>query len=505
MLDADGPMHLGLSMEPEGSKKMRSSIHAIVFLLCALAAAACWGEVKDIYPPDGGTGTDTNTNEEPVEPEMFPGGGTGGGPIAGRVNVYVLGEVGGFVLPGAKVMVESSEGILTGETGDTGLAQIDQEGLEGPVDIHVLCDGFVLESLMEVDASNVTMVVRPLSFAPPETVTISGMLNDVDLLPPPEADKHRIVLVRFGIRSKEMLSTRDGRFDPVGPGEDWVLTDTEDHEFELEVLRKPGILYAVGGLVWTYNTPELDDDTIEWFRMGMVKGLDTSGGDPLDNVDLPLDTNLIDNILVDFSQNAVPDAYETTNAYMGLDFSAQGTVWFEYASTGGSFLFAVPLYEGDIGEADILLVGSGGQLVEAGDEDIPGIDMPMAFRFDRGLDNFSGFSLVALPMLPIPSPTLGISWDGNSLDSLPPPAISMGLVVWDDPSGPEFWRLTSVGVLPLSISLPDLPSDWDWSGVPATGVNISIMVSTFETDMNEMLFSDYPEIVDSLAVNEELF
>ena len=32
-----------------------------------------------------------------------------------------------------------------------------------------------------------------------------------------------------------------------------------------------------------------------------------------------------------------------------------------------------------------------------------------------------------------------------------------------------------------------------------------IFVSTFETDMNDMLFSDYPEIVDSLAVNEELF
>ncbi len=485
---------------------MRSSIHAIMFLLCALAAAACWGEVKDIYPTDGGgTDTDTDTDEEPVEPEMFPEGGTGGGPIAGRVNVYVLGEVGGFVLPGAKVMVESSEGIITGETDDSGLAQIDQEGLEGPVDIHVLCDDFVLESLIGVDASNVTMVLRPLSFASPETVTISGTLLDIDLLPPPEADKHRIVLVRFGIPKEEMLSTRDGRFDPVGPGEDWVLTDTEDHEFELEALRKPGILYVVGGLVWTYNTPDLNDDTIEWFRMGMVKGLDTGGGDSLDNVDLSLDTGLIDNILVDFSQNAVPNAYTTKNAYLGLDFAAEGTVWFEYASTGGSFLFAVPLYDGDIGEADILLVGSGGQPVEPGDEDIPGIDMPMAYRFDRGLDNFNGFSEMALPMLAIPSPALGIDWDGNALDSLPPPAISMGLIVWDDPSGSEFWRLTSAGALPMNIPLPDLPSDWDWSGVPATGVNISISVSTFDADMNDMIFSDYPGIVDSLAVNEELF
>ncbi len=484
---------------------MRSSIHAVVFLLFALSAAACWGEVKDIYPTDGGTDTNTDTGEEPVEPEMFPGGGTGGGPIAGRINVYVLGEVGGLVLPDAKVMVESSEGILIGETDDTGLAQLDQEGLEGPVNIHVLCDGFVLESLIGVNASNVTMVARPLSFATPETVTISGTLLGVDLLPPPEADKHRVVLVRFGIPSQEMLSARNGRFDPLGPGEDWVLTDTEDHEFELEVLRKPGILYAVGGLVWTYNTPDPDDDTIEWFRMGMVKGLDTSGGDPLDNVNLSLDTGLIGNLLVDFSPNDVPVAYTITNAYLGLDFAAQGTVWFEYASTGGSFLFAVPLYDGDIAEADILLVGSGGQLVEPGDEDIPGIDMPMAFRFDRGLDNFEGFSEVALPMLAIPSPTLGINWDGNALGSLPPPVISMGLVVWDDPDGPEFWRLVSAGALPMSISPPDLPSDWDWSGVPATGVNISIMVSDFEVDMNDMLFSDYPGIVDSLAVNEELF
>ena len=114
-------------------------------------------------------------------------------------------------------MVESSEGTLIGETVDTGLAQLDQEGFKGPVDIHVLCDSFVLESLIGVDASNITMVVRPLSYAPPETVTISGTLDDVDLLPPPEADKHRIVLVRFGIPQEEMLSTRDGRFDPLGP------------------------------------------------------------------------------------------------------------------------------------------------------------------------------------------------------------------------------------------------------------------------------------------------
>ena len=92
MLDADGPMHLGLSMEPEGLKEMRSSIYAIVFLLCAFVAAACWGEVKDIYPTDGGTDTNTDTGEESVEPEMFPGGGTGGGSIAGRINVFVLAD-----------------------------------------------------------------------------------------------------------------------------------------------------------------------------------------------------------------------------------------------------------------------------------------------------------------------------------------------------------------------------------------------------------------------------
>ena len=475
---------------------MRSSIHAVVFLLlCALTAVACWGEIRDIYPTDGGA--DTDTNEELVEPEMFPGGGTGGGPIAGRVNVYVVGEVGGFVLPGAKVMVESSDEVFSGETDGNGLFQLDQVGLEGPLDIHVLADGFVLESLLGVDASNVTLVVRPLSYASPETVSISGTLVGVDLLPPPEVDKYRIVLVRFGIPREEMLSTRDGRFDPVGPGEDWVLTDTEDHEFELEALRKPGILYAVGGLVWTYNTPDLDDDTIEWFRMGMVKELDTLGDDPLDDVSLSLDTGLIGNMLVDFSQDDVPVAYTTKNAYLGLDFADEGTVWFEYASTGGAFLFAVPLYDGDIAEADILLVGSGGQLVED--------DMPMAFRFDRGLDDFDGFSEVALPMLPVPSPALGIDWDGNALDSLPPPAISTGLIVWDDPSGSEFWRLTSVGALPLSVPLPDLPSDWDWSGVPTTGVNISISVSNFDANMNNMFFSDYPGIVDSLAVNEELF
>lgn len=108
-------------------------------------------------------------------------------------------------------------------------------------------------------------------------------------------------------------------------------------------------------------------------------------------------------------------------------------------------------------------------------------------------------------MLAIPSPTLSIDWDGNALDSLPPPVISMGLVVWDDPSGPELWRLTSAGALPMNIPLPDLPSDWDWSGVPATGVNISVMVSDFEANVNGMLFSSYPEIVDSLAVNEEIF
>ena len=62
-----------------------------------------------------------------------------------------------------------------------------------------------------------------------------------------------------------------------------------------------------------------------------------------------------------------------------------------------------------------------------------------------------------------------------------------------------------MGALPLSVPLPDLPSDWDWSGVPTTGVNISISVSNFDANMNDMIFSDYPGIVDSLAVNEELF
>ena len=100
----------------------------------------------------------------------FQYGQTGGGPIAGQVTVTAVDDSTGAPIQGAWVMIGQEAGTPFadnyGQTGPTGQIVFTDPALNGPQTITVAMDGYRVLTLVEVNASQITLPLVP--FAVPD-------------------------------------------------------------------------------------------------------------------------------------------------------------------------------------------------------------------------------------------------------------------------------------------------------------------------------------------------
>ncbi len=90
-------------------------------------------------------------------------GGLSGGPIAGTINVTVVDQAMGLVVPGALVMVgDNPKTKYKGLTDTRGSITFSGPDLKGPVTVHVSMKCFERSSIVAFDAQNVTVFISPL-------------------------------------------------------------------------------------------------------------------------------------------------------------------------------------------------------------------------------------------------------------------------------------------------------------------------------------------------------
>jgi hypothetical protein len=465
----------------------------------AIPAAGCWGDVVPIYP-DGGVDAATDTG--PPEPEIFPGGGTGGGPISGVLNVYFVDEVTGDGIEGAQVMLGNDpETALTGTTDAAGLVVFEDQTLTGTVDLHVLADGYSAESYLGLGAANATFVVRPLDYptAVPEPATVSGTVSGFDAVPEPGDGEYKVVAVAFG---RPVVATLDDRDPLIRPPTDAAVTqvDAATHEFSIQVAPGAGVAYALAGLR-TLN--DMDQEIYEWTHMGIVTGLEPAPEEVLEGVEIELDIPL----LIDFRAHlaVLPSLYTVKEVALALDLHDQGTVWFLSRPAGTQSLFVAPGLDGDLADGGVLLMALGDQDYLPEEQHDLLATTPRARRYEHGLEDFFDYSVGPYIFDSVASPPAQLGWDGAQFTCFPPSGTSLAVVMLlgtDD--GVQNWRATVFGSLPDVLPAPAFPESWGWPGVPASGITARTWTAVVDADMNEILFDNFHLLVRDTAENAAL-
>ncbi len=463
----------------------------------ALLAAACWGDVVPVWP-DGPMDTDTGTGTGDA-PEAIPGGGLGGGPLDGRLDLFVLDEESGGLVAGARALLVIGASTLTAETGADGHAVFEDDGLAGSVEIHILADGFVAETFLAVDTAEATLLLRPASPAPaPAAAILSGTVGGWEELPEPTATQRRALLVAFGPRWADLAEAREPLLGASVPK---VVVEIEDGDpaFELEVPPVPGALHVFSGLVETFGTADTADDAYDWRFFAALPGLDPQPGETLSGLDLEAEAGLP--VTFHAGLSAFPSAYERADVELVFDLGDPGTVWVPGTRQGGKWVFAVPDQAGALAVSVPFVIARGDQtmtLEEGADEQAA---TPLGRYVARDLGNLVDYTTTSPFLVPgMPSPPAQVGFDGDVFHCLPMAGTDLAHVsIAEATGGAELWRVTAFGSLPDTAALPPFPGEWGFTGVPDEALIVRAWTAAFPGNPGELHFASYPALVRELA------
>lgn len=475
----------------------------------AMILNACWGETIPFPAGDLDTSSDSKKTEVPVvEPLLIEGGGTGNGKINGYVNLHLIDEVSGTPIRDAKVML-NAKGVdsLTGETNANGLLVLRDEHIKGPVDLHIITKNHVPESVLSLNAINTTIPLRPKENPPEsETANISGKVSNFGLITPPKTGEQRVGLIYYDLAMDEMVTMRNPNF-AAHQYFTKILPDSEGDTFSLTVPASRGVLYAIAGKTGNLGTADPSDDTHNWILLGTDLTLEPQPGEHIKDVEISLNQNLSKMFLL---RETCPEAFDVVEGYLGLDMGEPGTIWLEAQSLGFNTGYAVPNLDLGLGSpleaGKVTLVSQSKQELDAGVEPDDLNTMPQAFRFDIELESLGDYEKMPFQTGTKLSPPFSSYWDGKQFTclSIPAPQL-MGRLTFENPDNETvYWRVTAFGGIPGEIKLPDFPSNWQWSSVPATDVLIKMWIARFQISPNNMKFDNFSQNLSEIVFDNIL-
>lgn len=397
--------------------------------------------------PDSGIGND-------VKPEMYAGGGTGGGSIDGRLNVYVVDAADDSPLEGALVML--GDGTTDqGTTDKDGLITFRRAGLAGPVTVTAGITGYATSTVVGLDAANFTLTLGSRTApAPIKTGTCSGTVKDWASLPALPANHVRIGVAGY-LMTKELGGAENEVQQPSG---DLNLYSPELSKttWTVTVPAKDGLGVYVAVLdVDTQGTTTADDDVRTLTHVGVVRDLKVGEGQVLANIQVPL-VPADDKIKVN-----VPSTLPA-----GTDASAVGLIvqlptgeLLPFFLPTGAGEFPVPKLAGDYaGGSYWVLVSAEPTGSKEGDRQTESLVLK------RDITDTS--KAVDISMLELPS---ALKLTGRTLSFSAPPNLQLQSVdLYPEAPGAPHWSVAFIDAAsPVSFTLPDLPAGAKAEDLPA--------------------------------------
>jgi hypothetical protein len=164
----------------------------VITLLTAasLLLVACGSKSSQPLADGGGSGDAQAMDAAPTDAAFdggvatpIVGGGAGGGSINGHIIVFVIDHATRSPISGAVVEVEAQPNAITAMTGSDGRADLGAPGLKGPANVHVFATGYPYESIIGINAMELTFEISKPVVTKTSTGTITGNVAGWDLLP----------------------------------------------------------------------------------------------------------------------------------------------------------------------------------------------------------------------------------------------------------------------------------------------------------------------------------
>jgi len=246
-----------------------------------------------------------------------PGGGTGGGPIAGSIIITALDSSTNLPLPNALVMVGPTGSPFTGWTGSDGKIGFTDTAIVGPTTVTIAKQNYTYLTLLDINASQITMGIEPYTSSTP-SATVTGDVKGWDGVPHTLDPNLRVAYV---------LGTKEGILEEAIPQPDYqnIYIDTIKPNFTVTTKTGDLAVYAVAGIYNTITT------TFTPYKFGIVRGLSLSNGQVISkdiSLSIPMDRVLTANFVTPPPNN------------MGINLTAA----IAYGDLGGEGLidFAIP-------------------------------------------------------------------------------------------------------------------------------------------------------------------
>lgn len=388
--------------------------------------------------PDSGIGND-------VPPAKHLGGGTGGGAIDGRLNIYVLDAVDDSPLEGALVMLGDGS-TDQGTTDKDGLITFRRAGLEGPVTVTAGLTGYATSTVVGLDAANFTLTLGSRAApAPIKTGTCSGTVKDWASLPALPTNHVRIGVAGY-LMTRELGSAENEVQQP--PGDlNLYAPELSKTTWTVTVPAKDGLGVYVAVLdVDTQGTTTSDDDVRTLTHVGVVRDLKVGEGQVLANIQVPLvpaDDKLKVNV-----PTTLPAG--TDESAVGLIVQLPTEELLPFFLPTGAGEFPVPKLSGDYAG------GSYWVLVSAEPTgSLEGDRQTESLVLKRNISDTS--KPVDVSMLELPS---ALKLAGRTVSFTAPQHLQLQSVdLYPEAPGAPYWSVAFIDAAsPVSFTLPDLPA-----------------------------------------------
>jgi len=374
-------------------------------------------------------------------------GGASGARIDGAVNVTVLSQNGGPISEAFVMLSTRSDTEFTGTTDGSGQVTLSGPGVTGPQTVTAVARGFASTTVREVNAENLTLLLRPLDPSgggggggggQPPSATIEGDVRAPFKLADPDVNQTQdMAVVRT---TKESVASR-----PREPGDGSVVLGEGSYQIDSRIGDMAVVAFCGS---YDQSTERFDPQYIGVKRFLSVSDGETERADLV--CDIPLDRSLEVKI-----QNPIfaPTGPDTNVARVHWDFGFGGVIEAPTTATGVGNLLEVenqPPLEGDL--SDVTLT------VEAGS--FTGSSSPSSRTQKDDIASYERPAVMA-PLVDVPeplSPKTGEILSGRQIrfQASGPPYPEMYNVFLLDRQGRPFWRYL-MGGKETTVRLPEFP------------------------------------------------
>jgi len=430
------------------------------------------------------------------DPRLIEGGGVGDGAINGRVNIHVINGDTDEAIVGATILIgEPDETAMEGETDSDGLFTLDDGSLSGPTTVTVVADGYVTSTWFGANGANMTIPlneVRAAGTTPTVAkATLTGTIAGWDSLPDPPANHFVIAIIAYS-QTDELGGDENNIEQPGGgqglpPNACVAVADTRECAWSL--VSRTGKV-AISATILDFDnkgTKDESDDVVTTVGYAVQTGVTVVANQNQSGLSLTMIAD-VDLTTVDMNLAAIPSAFDSSIAFVGLDLGTDGILQLGNYDSANPAPVLVPELTG------MLSSGTYRGTALAANEDDEDDDNPITAVLKTGITDLSN-GITFGPWLAQPS---SLKLTDGEYSFTPVNDASYHIVALRDSNDNQVWEFALLDGR-TAFTVPTVDPD------PRPSGSLDLTVTAFEgtVDLTDFAIDDLADTLERLSIARE--